>query len=134
MSEARRIIQEFEDFTATQIRNLAINLTAQLSESTPVDVGWARNNWVPQIGKPYRKTGADTPKGNRTQRKAKARGQGRRAQTAQTKVALYKWGDGTIYVSNNVPYINRLNYGHSQQQPQNNWIERDIDKVIGEST
>lgn len=83
------------------------NLVASPSRGgTPVDTGWARANWVPNIGEPL--TGVV---GTREAVTAGAQAAG------QAKLIRYKLGQGPIYLTNNVEYIKRLNAGHSKQAP-----------------
>lgn len=109
--QIRIIVGGLEQFSERQIIQLSLEVTANLIETTPVDLGWARANWVPTIGQPYEQNvgyandSADV-------------GSARQKQTAG-KVALrgYKLTKGPIFVSNNVPYIQVLNEGSSTQAP-----------------
>lgn len=109
MTSVRVVVESLEGFTEKLIKRLALNVTANLVEDTPVDTGWARANWVPQIGAPR-----STPSGTRPT-------DGGRASTAdqaagQASVLGYKLGP-KIHISNNVPYIKKLNAGSSSQAP-----------------
>lgn len=70
---------------------------------TPVDTGHARASWIPAVGAPNltEPVGADSSLAS--------------AGTAQ--VMAFKLGQGMLYLSNVVPYIGRLNLGHSKQAP-----------------
>lgn len=85
---------------------IAYEVVAELVERTPVDTGWARSNWVPRVGQPQVSV-------------AGARTAVSQADQAQGLASLvtYKLEAGAIYVTNNVPYIKRLNAGHSKQAP-----------------
>ena len=50
MSEVRRVISLLDRFTTELVIALSTNIVARLVETTPVDTGWARANWVPSIG------------------------------------------------------------------------------------
>lgn len=101
------VVSALSGFTAEQTRALALGIQADLVETTPVDTGWARANWVPSIGTP-----SEGLAGNH---KAIS-GAEQAAGTAE--VAAYgKIDQGPIYLTNNVPYIQPLNDGHSQQAP-----------------
>lgn len=79
---------------------LVLEIVANLIRATPVDTGWARANWIPSIGSPATSTG------------------GASAQSAgQAAVLQFVLDQAVMYVANHVPYINALNYGHSQQAP-----------------
>lgn len=73
--------------------------------STPVDTGRARNNWILSIGTPLR--------GDREPDKA---GGGALANARQA-IATYRLDFGSIFITNNVPYIIPLENGSSRQAP-----------------
>jgi hypothetical protein len=107
--QVRMIVRSLEGFTTRRVTRIVLNATANLTEDTPRDLGWARNNWIPEIG-----PGPDNPVGERTEAGAGA------AQAAQQQgiaaiVVSYKLGMGIITISNNVPYIVYLNEGSSPQ-------------------
>ena len=95
------------------------NLVSAPSEGgTPVDTGWARANWVPAIGAPFKGvTGSRDSVSSAAQT------------TGQAEVLSYRLALGPVFVSNNVPYILALNDGHSKQA-QPGFIERAIDKAV----
>ena len=41
-------------FTERVVTKIGLDVTANLIETTPVDFGWARANWVPSVGRPER--------------------------------------------------------------------------------
>ena len=91
---------------------LALQILANLVASpnkggTPVDTGWARVNWVPNVGSP-----AIGVAGSRKSVTGAAQ------KTGESKVLSYKLTSGKIHITNNVPYILRLNDGSSQQAPR----------------
>lgn len=96
--------------TERVISRISVNVTAELIEATPVDTGWARANWVPAIGAPF--IGPGTSMGNVTSQR-------QQQQSGVASVATsYKLSRGAVFVSNNVPYITRLNDGSSAQAPK----------------
>lgn len=107
------VVQTLARFTEKHIKVITLDVTANLIEDTPRDTGWARSNWVPSIGTEARGMGnlLDPDDGD----VAEAR------RASQAGVALvastYTLKQGKVFVSNNVPYIGRLNDGHSQQAP-----------------
>lgn len=126
--QVRIIVGDLDRFSERQIIQLSLEVTANLIETTPVDLGWARANWVPTIGTPY-----DVNVGNPTD--ASDVGAARRKQ-AEGRQALrgYKLTRGTIFVTNNVPYIQKLNEGSSKQAPAGfvqNAVEAAIRTVSG---
>lgn len=108
-SQVRLVVRSLGRFTTDKVKRIVLDATANLIEDTPRDTGWARNNWVPEIG-----PGPDDPAGDRDNAGA--------ARVAQQKgiasVAVgYKLGMGIVTITNNVPYIVMLNEGTSQQAP-----------------
>jgi hypothetical protein len=86
-------------------RKVVFEMFRKIVLKTPVDEGRARSNWQPSIGSPATGTIDTLDKGgNATIAKAKA------------ILAAANAGD-TIYLSNNLPYIRRLEEGYSQQAP-----------------
>lgn len=110
MTQVQVVVQSLEGFTERLIARLALNVTALLVRDTPVDTGWARANWVPSIGTPRSRTA-----GTRAAAEAGQIDRGPQV-NGQAAVAGYKLGP-RIHITNNVPYINRLNSGSSRQAP-----------------
>lgn len=108
---------------------IAFETYKSIVEKTPVDTGRARGNWQIGIGKDI------------TEEIERYCPNAENAETEPVKLN-YVNGDESIYISNNLPYIVALEYGHSNQAPQgmvgvtmagiNNKIEKYIRKV-GES-
>ena len=110
MTSVRVVVTSVEGFVEKLIKRLTLNVTANLVEDTPVDTGWARANWVPQIGSP-RSTTAGT-------RMAAENGQINLGPQSSglSSVLRYKLGPN-VHITNNVPYIESLNAGSSRQAP-----------------
>lgn len=108
-------IRDLEKVTERVIAKIALDVTANLKETTPVDTGWARSNWVPSVGAAFTGTigspSAVTSSG----------GEG--------AIAGYRLGQGSVFISNNVPYIGRLNEGYSSQAPAG-FVQRAVEKAI----
>lgn len=106
--QVRMIVDDLEGYLGDVVQGVALEVHAELVEGTPVDLGWARANWVPGVGGP----GASSSAGKGSVSSAQA------AQAAGVaRVAGYRLGQGAIHVTNNVPYIEVLNGGHSMQAP-----------------
>ncbi len=93
---------------------LAVDQTVVMA--TPVDTGRARSNWIVSLGEPVdviRRPYAPLPEG---QDPSKI-GETGNAQGAinQAKAEIERHKTGAICVTNNLPYIGRLNEGHSSQ-------------------
>lgn len=121
--QIREIRLALERATETVIRKISLDVTANLIKTTPVDTGWARANWVPAVGKRFQGT-----VGSREDAQAGRVSAGAQA-TGQARVAGYRLTDGRVFVSNNVPYILRLNDGSSTQAPAG-FIQAAINKAL----
>lgn len=94
---------------------LVLEIVAELKKSpgqggTPVDTGHARANWVPSIGQPFAgevDTDAD----------------------AVGRLLGYRLEQGTLWISNNAPYIELLDLGYSHQAPPG-FIEAAIERAV----
>ena len=86
-------------------RRVALQIEASCVGLSPVDTGRFRANWFIGIGSPYRQTSLMVDKdGSTTILKAAG--------------ALEAWQPGQeIWVSNSLPYAQRLEYGWSKQAP-----------------
>jgi len=98
--------KEFEEGIAEKMKAITLEIHADLSENTPVDTGWAASNWLIGITVPIR-----TPLGSPENIDPSS------AINAIAKLSKYTYGKGDIFITNNVPYIQRLNDGHSDKAP-----------------
>ncbi len=105
-ADTKRVTVALDRFASKVITGLTLDITANLVQSTPVDTGFARANWIPKIGLSHfgvagSRTGVTTG-----------------AQTAGiARVATYKLANGKVFITNNVDYIGKLNEGTSKQAP-----------------
>lgn len=90
-----------------------LELDKQLRRGTPVATGHARRNWIPSVTAPSQVEATDDAE--------HAAGVARAVQ--------YKLRDGSLWVSNVVSYIRRLNNGWSKKKPAG-FIERAIDLAL----
>lgn len=122
------IIADLEDYTQGEIVRLAQNVDANLRSSppvgTPVDIGWARANWIPSIGEPIILGDVKDPK------IADIGGRASRQQQGVNELLAYRLADGPLFNSNSVAYINRLNEGHSPQQAQPGFVQRALELAV----
>jgi len=119
-AEMRRIEREMSQ----AMRELITEIVAQLQEATPVETGHARANWIPSIGSPVTDEDGfvrEMKNGDRRTNAGGAQRQGLR------DILRYHISDGDVFISNNVPYIQILNTGTSDQAPRF-WIEQAIEK------
>lgn len=111
------------------IRKAALAADQAVVVATPVDTGRARSNWVVSIGSPTSGTreayvpgaGGATGAAN----SAAAISQGR------TALAPYKNAERSIYITNNLPYIRRLNDGYSAQAPAG-FVQTAVKAAVGQ--
>lgn len=87
------------------VRKIALDLTTRIVKRTPVDTGRARGNWSASLGAPDIVATEQTDKS----------GQATIAAASATVGALAAGTD--FYLANSLPYIRRLEYGHSKQAP-----------------
>ncbi len=122
MADALQVAAELERFVEQIMVKITLDLTANLIQATPVDTGWARANWIPEIG--VREIEPAIPP---------AAGGSAGATAAQslavsTVIAQYSFPE-KIQVGNGVPYIEILNDGHSAQAPSG-FVQRSINKTL----
>lgn len=104
------------------VKRISLGVVAELKKAsseggTPVDTGWARANWVPSIGAPHEGTvGERPPKAEEGRAQVQADDSASVAGVAEV-AARYTLNRGPVFISNNVPYIQALNDGHSKQAP-----------------
>jgi len=98
------------------VRKTALAIDQAVVLGTPVDTGRARSNWLVEVGsarsdtiEPYAPGSGRSTESRNTEA---ALDQGRSA------VARYQNGQ-EIHITNNLPYISKLNDGSSAQAPEN---------------
>ena len=104
--ETKRIIRLLDNATEKAARKLVIDIHGELVEDTPVDTGWAMNNWMPSVNIPINKTVGDSENND----PAAMLG-------GIANILSWHFEDGPAWLANNVPYIKKLNEGHSGQAP-----------------
>lgn len=122
------VVAALEGFVEQIVRKLTLDIVANLvaapSEGgTPVDTGWARANWVPEIGR------ARTTTAGTYAQAAAGNASTAEQQAGAAKILSWKLKQGTIHVTNNVPYIIRLNEGSSRQAPRG-FVQAAIAKAV----
>lgn len=98
------------------VRKVALAADQAVVMGTPVDTGRARSNWIAQIGsapsgtiEPYAPGEAGSTTGANSQ-----------AAIDQAEAVISGYNNGQeIHITNNLPYIQRLNDGYSAQAPAN---------------
>lgn len=121
--EAKRIINLLEKTSEKAARKLVIDIHRELVKETPVDTGWAMNNWFPSIGNPITETAGDPENVGTASAKMAA---------GLIAVLRWKFDQGVAWVCNNVKYIEKLNAGHSRKAPAG-FVESVIQKEVNEA-
>lgn len=120
--QIRAVLRGLNMATEDVVRRITLEVHANLVETTPVDTGWARANWVPRVGSP-----TTDPVGT-----PGAQGVGAASAASQAGLAgvlNYRLSQGVVWITNNVSYISALNDGHSRQQPAA-FVQRAIRKAL----
>ena len=122
--ETAILIEALNEFVEQVVVGLSTNATANLIEDTPVDTGWARSNWVPTIGVSFEGTA-----GTRESAEQGSLNPGPQQSGLASIAASYRLQNGSVFVTNNVPYIVELNEGSSSQAPSG-FVQMGIDRAI----
>lgn len=94
-----RIVQVTQNRVNQQVRAVTIGVFSSVIKMTPVKTGRAKGNWQCTIGSP-----ADT--------------QNWQSDSEGAMIANVPNEAGhKVYLTNNLPYIQKLEYGHSTQAP-----------------
>lgn len=105
---------ELEKEISDEMKKDALLIDRGVVLATPVDTGRARANWIVSLGDPVTTTTEE---------------QGESVSFAQGQAEILKQkGFQRIIIQNNLPYIKKLNDGHSKQAPKK-FIERVIEQV-----
>lgn len=110
---------QIENVTNEAIIDVTLRIHATLVSNppagTPIDFGWASASWFINVGAPTSGNGGQLNADNPSAVTAREAQQGA---TVARFVTGYDYTSGqTVHVGNNVPYINRLNNGWSNQAP-----------------
>lgn len=122
------IIADLENYTEGEIVALGLNVDANLRAAppvgTPVDIGWARANWVPSVGEPV------IYQDKRNPEPADVAGMESARQSGVNELLSYRLADGALFNTNNVVYIAKLNDGHSPQQARPGFVQRALELAV----
>lgn len=113
--QLRLIFDDLDGVLEDTVKRVSLAVTAELQRATPVDVGWARANWVPSISVAF--SGLRTPEDDRKKKELLSTALSAQAAGIARVATSYKINMGSIFVTNNVPYIIELDQGSSQQAP-----------------
>lgn len=112
-----RLGQQVGQNADRMVRRVALAVDAAVVLATPVDTGRARANWQVQVNSPVTSTRAPYAAGSSGS--AGAANAQAAIEQGKAAVAAYRGGviDARIHITNNLPYIGRLNEGSSAQAP-----------------
>lgn len=124
VQQTRIVVSALEGFIQDAVKAVISHVLANLVASppeggTPVDTGWARANWIPSSGQPFPLT-----VGSR-----EAVSAGRQQLGLAQVLTSYTLTQGPAHVTNNVPYIGKLNAGSSRQAPAG-FVQAGIAKAV----
>ena len=112
-----KAVLNIKGFTEKQVRGTLFGLSSRIIKESPVDTGRFRGNWQASIGSPVLST---TSRLDRT-------GAGSINDAAVTLQGL-KLGQ-TFYLTNNLPYARRLEYGSHSKQAPNGFLRINVQRV-----
>jgi uncharacterized protein CbrC (UPF0167 family) len=101
------VARKVESETARFIADAAVEVVRDVASSTPIRTGQAQANWLTAIGKQFSYYIANAGANNAWYDSM---------QWAQNALQTVKYND-VIHITNNVPYIVKLNQGSSTQAP-----------------
>ena len=101
--------QQTRDNAEIIFKKIAFDLDQAVVLDTPVDTGRARGNWYPTINAPSKELTNDKKRYSKTG--------GAVVGKINETINTAQLGD-TVWLTNNLPYINRLEDGYSQKAPE----------------
>lgn len=118
------IVKLMEGFVEKLASKLNLDIVGSLIKDTPVDTGWARANWVPSITQTVDVTSGTRANAELGQIDHTPQQSGIAAIASQYKLKL-----GSLFITNNVDYITKLNEGSSRKAPSA-FVQAAIEKAI----
>jgi hypothetical protein len=117
-AELEKVMADLDAHVRDGVVDLALEVTANLIEKTPVQYGFARASWIPSIGVHTQATGGAEKVPNSAAQ-----------QSGIALVASSYQPYAPVYVTNNVRYIGRLNDGSSTQAPAG-YVQTEIARAV----
>jgi hypothetical protein len=115
-----KITLNLSGYAENMVRATLFNLSYRIIKESPVDTGRFRGNWQASV---------NTPKVTQIKRKDRT---GTSTITAVNNV-LEKFSMGqTFYLTNNLPYARRLEYGSHSKQAPNGFLRINVMRVQSE--
>lgn len=122
---AAQCIFDLERFVSNVVKIISINVTNEITRSTPVLTGHAKSNWIPSIGGPGAGVVGSPASVNSGAQKA-----------GIASLGAYSLKNGRVFIVNNVSYIGDLNNGSSAKAPSGfvqGGIIRGVTKATGQA-
>jgi hypothetical protein len=117
-----KVTMNLKGYAEEMVRGTLFNLSASIIKASPVDTGRFRGNWQSSI---------NAPKGNKLERKDKSKDGNNTALLVRDVVDSLNMGQ-TFYLTNNLPYARRLEYGSHSKQAPNGFLRINVMRVQSE--
>lgn len=115
-SEVRDFVIKANGLQEKQVRYLCLDLFKNVVQGTPVDTGRARGNWQATI---------NTPATGSTEKTDKQGG----ATISAGSNAVSQAAGNVFYITNNLPYIYRLEFEGWSKQAPSGWVRTAIERT-----
>lgn len=118
------IIEAVERVTEQEVIGLVLDMHGELRERNPVLTGYSMNNWLVSVGVPRGDAVGERPIPGTVSIDSVGDSSGGPGMAA---AMTWKFGDGPLFLVNNVKYIGLINGQHTQAQ---GFVEKSIDAAI----
>ena len=125
-----RIGDRINEVMELAVRKIAMQILTGVVYRTPVDTGRARSNWNVSVEGPNVSVRLAHAPGEKLGLDEQANAQA--TITANTATIEGAPAFGVIFISNGLPYINRLEHGHSQAQAPQGMVRLTLDQVAAQ--
>lgn len=115
-SDMAKLAKRVEAAPPKVVKQASLQILTNITLATPVDTGRARSNWIVSINRPSQLIRPEIL----------TAGASVNAGASQIKQAV---AGKSVWIQNNLPYINRLNGGWSQRAPAG-FVERAIKAAL----
>ncbi len=115
--QIKRITQQLKIVTEKIVVRLGVKATEFLFAETPVQSGFTRSSWRPQIGVPFITDLSEEVEESLEVRIALAATAANEQNAAKAALSGYKLEQGPIFITNNTPHISELNDSTARQKP-----------------
>ena len=127
VDRTRQVINALNDDVELTVKRLAATALQILVRATPVDTGRARSNWLVGVG--VRKDSVIEAYFPGDFGSSAGPNANRAIQVGTQEISQVDGINNAVFLSNNLPYIEALNSGSSQQAPRN-FVQTAIDQAI----